>query len=82
MRTPAMFSNSALLRCTAEPMPAGLPTIDTLGVRGGNLHREDEWVDLDGCLLLADDPFEGLELGDDCRWRLSDAAGLGVAARP
>jgi glutamate carboxypeptidase len=27
---------------------AGLPTIDTLGVRGGNLHREDEWVDLDG----------------------------------
>jgi L-alanine-DL-glutamate epimerase-like enolase superfamily enzyme len=40
-----------------------------------------EWVDLDGCLLLADDPFEGLELGDDCRWRLSDAAGLGVTAR-
>jgi glutamate carboxypeptidase len=27
---------------------AGVPTIDTLGVRGGNLHREDEWVDLDG----------------------------------
>ena len=22
-----------------------------------------DWVDLDGCLLLADDPFEGLELG-------------------
>jgi glutamate carboxypeptidase len=27
---------------------AGLPVIDTLGVRGGNLHRTDEWVDLDG----------------------------------
>ena len=27
---------------------AGVPTVDTLGVRGGNLHREDEWVDLDG----------------------------------
>jgi L-alanine-DL-glutamate epimerase-like enolase superfamily enzyme len=40
-----------------------------------------EWVDLDGCLLLADDPFAGLELGDDCRWRLGDAPGLGVAAR-
>jgi L-alanine-DL-glutamate epimerase-like enolase superfamily enzyme len=40
-----------------------------------------EWVDLDGCLLLADDPFEGLELGDDCRWRLADLPGLGVAAR-
>ena len=40
-----------------------------------------EWVDLDGCLLLADDPFAGLELGDDCRWRLGDVPGLGVAAR-
>jgi glutamate carboxypeptidase len=25
---------------------AGLPTIDTLGVRGGDLHRETEWIDL------------------------------------
>jgi len=40
-----------------------------------------EWVDLDGCLLLADDPFTGLDLGDDCRWHLTDAPGLGVAAR-
>ena len=24
-----------------------------------------DWVDLDGNLLLADDPFEGLELGPD-----------------
>ena len=30
-----------------------------------------DWVDLDGCLLLADDPFEGLELDADHRWRLS-----------
>jgi len=37
-----------------------------------------DWVDLDGCLLLADDPFEGLELGSDYRWRLTDAPGLGV----
>ena len=40
-----------------------------------------EWVDLDGNLLLADDPFEGLELGDDCRWRLPATAGLGVTRR-
>ena len=40
-----------------------------------------EWVDLDGCLLLAEDPFAGLELGADCRWTLTDAPGLGVAAR-
>ena len=40
-----------------------------------------EWVDLDGCLLLASEPFEGLELGPDCRWRLTDAPGHGVTRR-
>ncbi len=40
-----------------------------------------DWVDLDGCLLLADDPFEGLALSDDCRWQLTDAPGLGVSRR-
>jgi L-alanine-DL-glutamate epimerase-like enolase superfamily enzyme len=40
-----------------------------------------DWVDLDGNLLLADDPFEGLELGPDCRWRLSDRPGLGLHRR-
>jgi L-alanine-DL-glutamate epimerase-like enolase superfamily enzyme len=40
-----------------------------------------EWVDLDGCLLLADDPFAGLELGDDCRWRPPVGPGLGVVRR-
>jgi L-alanine-DL-glutamate epimerase-like enolase superfamily enzyme len=37
-----------------------------------------DWVDLDGNLLLADEPFEGLELGDDCRWLLGSEPGLGV----
>ena len=40
-----------------------------------------DWVDLDGTLLLAADPFDGLELGDDCRWRLADAPGLGLTRR-
>ena len=40
-----------------------------------------EWADLDGCLLLADDPFEGLELGPDHRWRLTERPGLGLARR-
>jgi L-Ala-D/L-Glu epimerase len=40
-----------------------------------------DWVDLDGNLLLADDPFGGLALGEDHRWRLTDAAGLGVERR-
>jgi L-alanine-DL-glutamate epimerase-like enolase superfamily enzyme len=38
-----------------------------------------DWVDLDGCLLLADDPFEGLVLGDDHRWILPASPGLGLA---
>ena len=37
-----------------------------------------EWVDLDGCLLLAEDPVTGLELGPDKRWRLPDSPGLGL----
>ena len=41
-----------------------------------------DWADLDGCLLLADDPFEGLELGPDHRWQLGDRPGLGVSRRP
>lgn len=41
-----------------------------------------EWVDLDGCLLLEDDPFEGLGLTEDCTWRLSERPGLGVVRRP
>jgi L-alanine-DL-glutamate epimerase-like enolase superfamily enzyme len=40
-----------------------------------------DWVDLDGNLLLADDPFSGLELGDDCRWRLPERPGLGLSRR-
>jgi L-alanine-DL-glutamate epimerase-like enolase superfamily enzyme len=37
-----------------------------------------DWVDLDGNLLLAADPFEGLELGSDKRWRMSGSPGLGL----
>lgn len=41
-----------------------------------------DWVDLDGNLLLDADPFEGLELGPDCRWRLGESPGLGLRRRP
>lgn len=40
-----------------------------------------DWVDLDGSLLLAEDPFEGLALGSDFRWQLTDRPGLGVSRR-
>ena len=38
-----------------------------------------DWIDLDGNLLLADDPFSGLELGPDKRWRPADRPGLGLS---
>jgi L-alanine-DL-glutamate epimerase-like enolase superfamily enzyme len=41
-----------------------------------------EWIDLDGCLLLADDPFDGLDLDADHRWILTDRPGLGLTPRP
>jgi L-alanine-DL-glutamate epimerase-like enolase superfamily enzyme len=40
-----------------------------------------DWIDLDGNLLLADDPYEGLTLDDGCRWHLSPEPGLGVRRR-
>jgi L-alanine-DL-glutamate epimerase-like enolase superfamily enzyme len=40
-----------------------------------------EWVDLDGNLLLAADPFEGLALDDACAWMLPSEPGLGVRRR-
>jgi len=40
-----------------------------------------DWMDLDGCLLIADDPFEGLDLDAACRWQLTDAPGLGIRRR-
>lgn len=40
-----------------------------------------EWIDLDGSLLLADDPFEGLELDPGHRWVLGPKPGLGLSRR-
>jgi len=40
-----------------------------------------DWVDLDGCLLLGEDPMTGLELTADKRWRLPEAPGLGLTRR-
>ncbi len=41
-----------------------------------------DWVDLDGSLLLAADPFEGVELSSDKRWLLERTPGLGIWRRP
>jgi L-alanine-DL-glutamate epimerase-like enolase superfamily enzyme len=40
-----------------------------------------DWIDLDGCLLLADEPFDGLAIDAGKHWQLTDEPGLGVARR-
>ena len=40
-----------------------------------------DWVDLDGNLLIAEDPFEGLRLDDGKRWHASGGPGLGLTRR-
>jgi len=42
---------------------------------------EVDWLDLDGNLLLANDPFEGIDLDAECRWRLPRRPGLGVVRK-
>jgi L-Ala-D/L-Glu epimerase len=55
----------------------------SLGIAASaNVASLADWIDLDGCLLISGDPFEGLELGPDCRWLLTNAPGLGIGRRP
>jgi L-alanine-DL-glutamate epimerase-like enolase superfamily enzyme len=49
---------------------------------GAMVASEVDWLDLDGNLMMEFDPFEGIELGDDCCWQLTSKPGLGVARRP
>ena len=53
----------------------------SIGVAAGAMvASEVDWLDLDGNLMLVEDPFGGLELGDDCRWQLTSKPGLGILA--
>jgi L-Ala-D/L-Glu epimerase / N-acetyl-D-glutamate racemase len=63
-----------MLGCMAE---------SSIGIAAGAMvASEVDWLDLDGNLMLVRDPFEGIELGDDCRWRLKRQPGLGIVSRP
>lgn len=53
----------------------------SLGIAAAaGIAAEADWLDLDGNLLLANDPFVGLELDGSCRWRLPATPGVGVEA--
>jgi L-alanine-DL-glutamate epimerase-like enolase superfamily enzyme len=47
---------------------------------GAQLQSLARWADLDGSLLLSDDPFQGAVLNDG-RWQVTDRPGLGVKPR-
>jgi L-alanine-DL-glutamate epimerase-like enolase superfamily enzyme len=49
---------------------------------GAMVASEVDWLDLDGNLMVEFDPFEGIELGADCRWQLTSKPGLGISRRP
>jgi len=40
-----------------------------------------EWVDLDSPILIANDPFDGLQFAPDCTITLPNRAGIGTVAR-
>lgn len=73
IRTARTLGMNVMLGCMVE---------SSVGIAAAAMvASEVDWLDLDGNLLLADDPFGGIELDDDCRWQLSDEPGLGVFRR-
>ena len=40
-----------------------------------------EWVDLDGPLLISNDPFEGIQYDQNATFTIPDAPGIGVTLR-
>jgi L-alanine-DL-glutamate epimerase-like enolase superfamily enzyme len=59
----------------------GCLVASSLGVAPAvHLSGQARWIDLDGHLLLAHDPWQGIS-GEDGTLRLTDAPGLGVVAR-
>ncbi|MGX7829162.1 dipeptide epimerase [Actinokineospora sp. 24-640] len=77
---PALAVISAA-RAAGLDVMLGCLVASTLGIAPAvHLTGHARWVDLDGHLLLADDPWTGIG-GEDGTLRLAGAAGLGVARR-
>ncbi|MCC9707593.1 dipeptide epimerase [Streptomyces sp. MNU76] len=78
---PAALRIAALIEGSGTELMLGCLTASSLGLAPA-VHLADRarWVDLDGHLLLADDPWTGIG-GTDGVVRTTDAPGLGVRPR-
>jgi L-alanine-DL-glutamate epimerase-like enolase superfamily enzyme len=70
---------TAVARALGLKLMLGCMIESSLGIAAGvAVGPLFDWLDIDGNLLLAKDPFKGLSIADG-RWSLPDAPGLGVA---
>lgn len=71
----------AVAREAGMDVMLGCLVASSLGIAPAvHLSGQARWIDLDGHLLLAHDPWQGIS-GEDGTLRLSDTPGLGVVAR-
>jgi L-alanine-DL-glutamate epimerase-like enolase superfamily enzyme len=73
-----IYEMTAIARAVGLKLMLGCMIESSLGIAAGvAVGPLFDWLDIDGCLLLAKDPFKGLSIANG-RWSLPDAPGLGV----
>jgi len=73
------YELAALGRALGFKLMLGCMIESSLGIAAGvTVAPLYDWLDLDGNLLISNDPWKGLVLGSDGRWKLPDGPGLGV----
>ena len=74
-----VYEMTAVARAMGLKLMLGCMIESSLGIAAGvAVGPLFDWLDIDGNLLVANDPFKGLSITDG-RWSLPDAPGLGVA---
>lgn len=74
-----VYEMTAVARAVGLKLMLGCMIESSLGIAAGvAVGPLFDWLDIDGNLLVANDPFKGLSITEG-RWSLPDAPGLGVA---
>ena len=74
-----VYEMTAIARALGLKLMLGCMIESSLGIAGGvAVGPLFDWLDIDGCLLLAKDPFTGLKI-DKGVWEMPKDPGLGVA---